>query len=930
MKLFEDKLKSKKRAFTLIEVMLLLVVLSLVFASSTSVITRKHKLKPRRSVHGTYICYRNWQDGALHEIMYSGKSLLFDRNNITECRFEAPKAASYLYVQLIGGGGAGGNANYSLSTSSSSSTVYGDTNYVDFMRNITSTGLTKDYIHSFKRSASASEGDDDENDDNYLRFSLKAFNKILRDYDVKMFVYDYAGSGATGGELEQNYMTRTDTELSEEESAASATNPDVFQWYKSLCAYSGSSTVTVAPDACVKRFFNWNTRFTYDDANYLQYNALDADPYCQLRYPIFKNCPWVRDKFRPQVNTVKCSGGSGGSGGLIASPVVDFGLGYSYALGQRTGYKDGVPDPEKTIDWSMLGSTNYGDITLKGIGAPCVVGYNIKTDYASGKPGVLLTFDEACPDGVNCKDVDGNEIKNPIKTTEGYVASASEYRKGLQSVKECEKDENGVDIQDTCQYVNKNILGYFPITDYYGYSHSALFFKVFPSVDYTISPHANEGCVPMDTANMWKAGDGKDGGLPYFTNAAGNIVERGIRLCHNGACNTYSNTNETLTGAGSFVAGKGGKGAPMIPNMVTARYLRNPNVTCKDIDELQGQSGTRTITIPTSVGKYSACSGPVGFVHNGKCPYNDNCKYMFAYPTSNYDYSKGSAYNCPRTLYPTTDGNASSVGFYIELYYNTMKLWGGERGRAGGYKSLFARSFGDSALRMRPGRGGQARPISPGSSNPGDNGEATSLGTDCDENGENCAVTVSVRGGLGGRAKFTQYSESYNPTFLTNKQIWEYAHNPQKAPEPVYSQNYTNKSYLGEDSEFQNVSFLSDLSMIEDGQVVALLGRGGDAGYVKHNCFLRPFYFRYRYPYSYSSYSSYWYIYTTTATIPNLDGDDYTPAGVELDEWEGYTNFSDAIIRQLDVCKANGKQPQYQYEETQAQSGYPGAIVIIW
>ena len=66
-----DKIKSQKTGFTLIEVMLLLVVVSLIFASSASIITRKHKLKPHRSAHGIYVCYRN-NDDTLHEVQYSG------------------------------------------------------------------------------------------------------------------------------------------------------------------------------------------------------------------------------------------------------------------------------------------------------------------------------------------------------------------------------------------------------------------------------------------------------------------------------------------------------------------------------------------------------------------------------------------------------------------------------------------------------------------------------------------------------------------------------------------------------------------------------------------------------------------------------------------------------------------------------------------
>ena len=103
-------LKHNKEAFTLVEVMLLLVVLSLVFASSVSLITRKHKLKPRRSVHGQYICFREPETGVLRQVKYSGKSLLQDQREIDKCTFEAPSNSSYMYIMLVGAGGAGGGA----------------------------------------------------------------------------------------------------------------------------------------------------------------------------------------------------------------------------------------------------------------------------------------------------------------------------------------------------------------------------------------------------------------------------------------------------------------------------------------------------------------------------------------------------------------------------------------------------------------------------------------------------------------------------------------------------------------------------------------------------------------------------------------------------------------------------------------------------
>ena len=108
---------NKKRAFTLVELMLVLVVLSLVIASSYSLITRKHNLIPRKAVHGQYACFtQKYSDGNYYkrEVLMSGGNVVKDNYPVDNCSFIFPKTASYIYMQLIGGGGAGGNANYKI------------------------------------------------------------------------------------------------------------------------------------------------------------------------------------------------------------------------------------------------------------------------------------------------------------------------------------------------------------------------------------------------------------------------------------------------------------------------------------------------------------------------------------------------------------------------------------------------------------------------------------------------------------------------------------------------------------------------------------------------------------------------------------------------------------------------------------------------
>lgn len=929
-----------KRAFTLIEVMLLLVVLSLVFASSTTIITRKHKLKPRRSVHGTYICYRNRDDGLLHEIMYSGKSLLYENNQtvnpeFTECTFEAPKTASYLYVQIVGGGGAGGNANQSSSTTGTWTGLndtttgtnrqglarcpYSDTDYysntycasvLSLLWNNTSTGLTEDYVHGFMF------------DD--ISLSVKWFRKFLKDNHFKFAVYDYAGSGASGGEYKQNYLIKSEHEKSETDAE------DTFYWYDSYCQYSGGSTTGLTPENCLKRLKRYSVSFAADSSSskMLQYkdytNTAGAGRYCQQRPPLYKNCPWLQAKFWPRESTVSCRGGAGGQGGLLASPLFDYDFGYSYQLGKRYALTPtGEVDINKTIDWSDLvfGSSDFQD-KYKGEGTDCLVGIRIGVDYTKSYPGELLTYDEACPDGTTCKDVEGVPIQNPQKTPDGYISSQYYDAYFKERVRTCEKDDEGNDILDTCEYHYETKLGTYGIYDYYGYRVNSLYFKVYPVVN-LFKYYSPSNCIQKGS-KAYGASKGLDGGLPYFENALGAKTGEGLKVCKDGVCNLYTSTNTQITNSNSFTAGEGGLGGYSIGGLLT------DDLTLGNLDEqttaycastldeapvgLKGKGGSTTMKTPSG-SSYMKCSGPYAVAFGPL----SNGNYNIIAGSPGYSGSS-SYYNCPRPKYNSKD---LDIGITLAHYTGKMQLFYGEKGHAGTYKTLFARSFGTTGLKLSPGRGGTALTINSGSTIPGNNGEATYLGTECDENGENCGVTVQAPGGLGGRAHIGM---GYDYTRLTNKDIYDYAHDTTKAPEVKYTPNYEDNSYIGEDSDFQLVSFLSDLSMIENGEVVALIGKGGNGGWVKHNCYLRPQYFTYH-------YYGYGYTYSPESyniTIPNIDGDEYTPQGSTYDDWEGYTNFSQSIINNLDVCKKNGKSPEYQYDETQATNGYPGAIVIMW
>ena len=101
------------RGFSMVEMMLLLIIVSLMLASGVTVISKKHVKVPRLSSHGAYICYIN-KAGNLHQEKYLGIGLdnkIMDEDT-DQCVFEPPARASYLHIQATGGGGGGGASGY--------------------------------------------------------------------------------------------------------------------------------------------------------------------------------------------------------------------------------------------------------------------------------------------------------------------------------------------------------------------------------------------------------------------------------------------------------------------------------------------------------------------------------------------------------------------------------------------------------------------------------------------------------------------------------------------------------------------------------------------------------------------------------------------------------------------------------------------------
>ncbi len=107
-------MKKKKFAFSLVEALVLLTVVSIALAAITPLITRKivnntdPGTAPGGDSHGRYECYTD-SSGTVRERMYSGSTKVYDQPaSAGKCNFIPPANAANFVIYAVGGGGAGG------------------------------------------------------------------------------------------------------------------------------------------------------------------------------------------------------------------------------------------------------------------------------------------------------------------------------------------------------------------------------------------------------------------------------------------------------------------------------------------------------------------------------------------------------------------------------------------------------------------------------------------------------------------------------------------------------------------------------------------------------------------------------------------------------------------------------------------------------
>lgn len=99
---------NNKKGFTLVELMILLVIVSLLIAAAAPMITRSFKKVPQRVMHGRFVCLRN-ATGGTDQYLYNATKLVKKEHNATNtCSFKPSTRATAFNIEMMGAG-SGGN-----------------------------------------------------------------------------------------------------------------------------------------------------------------------------------------------------------------------------------------------------------------------------------------------------------------------------------------------------------------------------------------------------------------------------------------------------------------------------------------------------------------------------------------------------------------------------------------------------------------------------------------------------------------------------------------------------------------------------------------------------------------------------------------------------------------------------------------------------
>lgn len=100
------KQNNKNLGFTLVELMVFFIFISIILAASTPIITKRIKSIPLKVNHGKFICYRDGNGNYVQRTFNAAKEV-GEAKTVDSCSFKPPKRAILYKIELIGSGAGG-------------------------------------------------------------------------------------------------------------------------------------------------------------------------------------------------------------------------------------------------------------------------------------------------------------------------------------------------------------------------------------------------------------------------------------------------------------------------------------------------------------------------------------------------------------------------------------------------------------------------------------------------------------------------------------------------------------------------------------------------------------------------------------------------------------------------------------------------------
>lgn len=116
------KQNNKNLGFTLVELMVFFIFISIILAASTPIITKRIKSIPLKVNHGKFICYRDGNGNYVQRTFNAAKEV-GEAKIVDSCSFKPPKRAILYKIELIGSG-AGGYTHFIHKDENDARTTY--------------------------------------------------------------------------------------------------------------------------------------------------------------------------------------------------------------------------------------------------------------------------------------------------------------------------------------------------------------------------------------------------------------------------------------------------------------------------------------------------------------------------------------------------------------------------------------------------------------------------------------------------------------------------------------------------------------------------------------------------------------------------------------------------------------------------------------